>query len=68
VKKRSFFLTTSGSPYDCRWKALTPEPFEFMLVPVGLPLLQRALEEVYGADAVHAQLRPYSSVIFALDL
>jgi AraC family transcriptional regulator len=27
-----------------------------MLVPVGLPLLQRALEEVYGADAVHAQL------------
>jgi AraC family transcriptional regulator len=60
VKKQSFFLTMAGSPYDCRWKTFTSEPFEFMLVLVGLPLLQRALEEVFGADAIHAQLRDVS--------
>jgi len=42
VKKRSFFLSMAGSPYDCRWKTLTSEPFELMLVLVGLPLLSRA--------------------------
>jgi AraC family transcriptional regulator len=31
-----------------------------MHVLVGLPLLERALEEVFGADAVHAQLRDVS--------
>jgi AraC family transcriptional regulator len=60
VKKGSFFLATGGSPYDCRWKTLTSEPFEVMHVLVGLPLLERALEEVFGADAIHAQLRDVS--------
>jgi len=60
IKKRSFFLTTAGAPYDCRWRTLTSEPFEFMMVLVGLPLIQRALDEVFGADAIHAQLRDVS--------
>ena len=60
VKKGSFFLTAAGSPYDCRWKTLTPEPFEVMLVLVGLTLLERALEEVLGADAIRAQLQDVS--------
>jgi AraC family transcriptional regulator len=60
VKKGSFFLTTSGSPYDCRWKALTAEPFEYMLVVVGLPTLERAFEEVFGADAARARLQDVS--------
>jgi AraC family transcriptional regulator len=60
VKKGSFFLATGGSPYDCRWKALTSEPFEVMHVLVGLPLLERALEEVFGGDAVRVQLRDIS--------
>ena len=60
VRKRSFFLSMAGSPYDCRWKTLTSEPFELMLVLVGLPLLQRALKEVFGADAINAQLRDVS--------
>jgi hypothetical protein len=51
VKKGSLFLTTGGGPYECRWKALTSEPFESMGVFLGLPLLERALEEVFGADA-----------------
>jgi AraC family transcriptional regulator len=60
VKKGSFFLTTSGSPHDCRWKTLTAEPFEYMLVAIGLPILQRALEELFGADAAHARLQDVS--------
>jgi len=60
IKKGSFFLTSGGAPYECRWKAVTPEPFESMFVFVELPLLQRALEEVFGADAAHARLRDVS--------
>jgi AraC family transcriptional regulator len=61
IKKGSFFLTSGGAPYDCRWKVLTPEPFESMAVFIALPLLQRALEEVFGDDAAHAQLRNISA-------
>jgi AraC family transcriptional regulator len=60
IKKGSFFLTSGGAPYDVRWRAVTPEPFEAMMVFIELPLLQRALEEVFGADAEHAQLRDVS--------
>lgn len=61
IRKGSFFLTSGGAPYECRWKAVTPEPFESMAVFIELPLLQLALEEVYGADAVHARLRDDSA-------
>ena len=61
IKKRSFFLTTGGAPYDVRWKAVTPEPFEAMFVFVELTVLLRALEEVFGADADKAQLRDVSA-------
>jgi AraC family transcriptional regulator len=61
LKKGSFFLTSGGAPYDCRWKALTSEPFEAMSVFIELPLLQRALGEVFGADAPHARLRDVSA-------
>jgi AraC family transcriptional regulator len=61
IKKGSFFLTTGGAPYDVRWRAVSPEPFEAMLVFVELPVLQRALEEVFGTDATHARLRDASA-------
>ncbi len=61
IKKGSFFLTSGGAPYECRWKAATPEPFQAMSVFIELPLLQRALEEVFGADAPHARLRDVSA-------
>jgi AraC family transcriptional regulator len=61
LKKGSFFLTSGGAPYDCRWKAVTSEPFESMAVFIELPLLQRALEEVFGAEAAHARLRDISA-------
>jgi len=61
IKKGSFFLTTGGAPYDVRWRAVSPEPFETMLVFVELPVLQRALEEVFGTDVPHARLRDASA-------
>jgi AraC family transcriptional regulator len=61
IRKGSFFLTSGGAPYECRWKAVTSEPFESMAVFIELPLLQRALEEVFGADAAHARLRDVSA-------
>ena len=61
IKKGSFFLTSGGAPYDCRWKAVGPEPFESMAVFIALPLLQRALEEVFGDDATHVRLRDISA-------
>ncbi len=57
----SFFLTSGGAPYDCRWRAVTGEPFQSMAVFIELPLLQRALEEVFGAAADQAQLRDVSA-------
>jgi AraC family transcriptional regulator len=61
IRRGSFFLTSGGAPYDCRWKVLTPEPFESMAVFIALPLLQRAFEEVFGDDAPHARLRDISA-------
>lgn len=63
IKRGSFFLTSGGAPYNVRWKAVTSEPFESMAVFIELPLLQLALEEVFGADAAHARLRDDSAFI-----
>jgi AraC family transcriptional regulator len=61
LKKGSFFLTSGGAPYDCRWQAVTAEPFQSMAVFIELPLLQQAMEEVFGADAPQARLRDISA-------
>jgi AraC family transcriptional regulator len=61
LRKGSFFLTTGGAPYECRWQALTAEPFASMAVFLELPLLQHALAEVFGADAAYARLRDASA-------
>jgi AraC family transcriptional regulator len=61
IQKGSFFLTTGGAPYDVRWKAVSREPFETMLVFIELPVLQRALEEVFCDEAAQARLRDSSA-------
>jgi AraC family transcriptional regulator len=61
IRKGSFFLTSGGAPYDCRWKAMGSEPFHSMAVFIALPLLQRALEEVFGDDAPNVRLRDASA-------
>ena len=61
ITKGSFFLMSGGVPYDCRWKAVGTEPFQSMAVFIALPLLQRALEEVFRDDAPRARLRDLSA-------
>ena len=61
LTKGTFFLTAAGAPYDCRWQAVTAEPFESMAVFLELPLLQRAFEEVFGAGAANVRLRDVSA-------
>lgn len=60
LKKGSLFLTAAGAPYDFRWRTLTPEPFEVVLVLLSLPLFNKALEDVFDASARHARLRDVS--------
>ena len=60
LKRDSLFLTAAGAPYDFRWRTLTSEPFEVVLVLLSLPLFNEALEDVFGANAEHARLRDVS--------
>jgi AraC family transcriptional regulator len=60
VKKGSMFLTAAGAPYDFRYRTLTPEPYEVVLVLLSVPLFHEALQEVFGANAAHARLRDVS--------
>jgi AraC family transcriptional regulator len=60
VKKGSMFLTAAGAPYDFRYRTLTAEPYEVVLVLLSLPLFNEALQEVFGANAANARLRDLS--------
>ena len=60
LKKGSLYVTAAGAPYEFRWKTLTPEPFQTVIVLLSLPLFGEALAEVFGADAAHARLRDVS--------
>jgi AraC family transcriptional regulator len=61
ISRGSFFLTFGGAPYECRWRAVTAEPFRAMSVFIGLPLLRLAFAEVFGAEADRARLRDLSA-------
>jgi len=61
LKKGSLFLTAGGAPYDFRFRTLTPEPFEVVLVLLGLTLFDEALADVFGRDAAQARLRDLSA-------
>lgn len=61
IRRGSFFLTTGGGPYECRWQARGDEPFLTMMTFVELPLLHRAMAERYGARAAQARLRDVSA-------
>lgn len=60
VKKGTLFVTAGGAPYDMRWRSLGAEPFEAVLVIIGMPLFNAALEEVFGPKAADARLRDVS--------
>lgn len=60
VKKGTLFVTAAGAPYDMRWRSLGSEPFEAVLVIIGMPVFNAALDEVFGANAANARLRDVS--------
>jgi AraC family transcriptional regulator len=60
VKKDTLFVTAGGAPYDMRWRSLGAEPFEAVLVIIGMPVFKAALDEVFGANATNARLRDVS--------
>lgn len=55
-----FLLTMSPTPYELRWRATGPEPFEPMHVYLSLPLFERASQEVWGKAAGARPLREIS--------
>lgn len=61
VHAGDFFLTDSDEPYELRWRSHDGAPFEVMHLYLGLPLLERALQEVHGT-AGRPVLRDISGV------
>ncbi len=60
VEAGDFFLTASQSPYEVRWRAIGPEPFETMHLYLGLPVFNRAIEEIFQNDPGTTHLRDAS--------
>ena len=56
LKKGSLYLTSGSAPYEFRWRTITAEPFEVLLVLLSLTLFNEALEDVFGPDAPNARL------------
>jgi AraC family transcriptional regulator len=60
VQAGDFFLTASQSPYEVRWRAIGPEPYQTMHLYLGLPLFNRAMEEAFQKGQGAMQLRDVS--------
>ena len=48
VRAGDFFLTDSEEPYELRWQSHSDEPFHVLHLYLGLPLLERAANELLG--------------------
>ncbi len=60
VKANDFFLTTSPTPYELRWKIADGTPFEALHLYLGLPIFRRAIKEVLGRETASLRLREIS--------
>ncbi|KHL71559.1 AraC family transcriptional regulator, partial [Pseudomonas putida] len=60
VANGDFFLTTSAQPYEMCWKVDGAEPFEVMHIYLGIPLLEKAIQEVLGSSVEAVRLREVS--------
>ena len=60
IKQGDFFLTAPGPPYELRWKTTGPEPYQAMLVNLGMPIFIQAMKDVFGDDAEAVSLRDIS--------
>ncbi|KXU33923.1 hypothetical protein AXK11_09130 [Cephaloticoccus primus] len=62
LRRGSFFLTTGGGPYECRYESASSAPWQSICAFISLPLMERALAEVFGpAEAPQARLRDLSA-------
>jgi AraC family transcriptional regulator len=55
VEAGDFFLTSSQSPYEVRWRAIGPDPLTTMHLYLGLPVLNRAIEEALQKDCAKSR-------------
>lgn len=57
IRPGSLFLTMAGAPYAFRWKRLSAAPLEVVLLLLGMPIFDAALQETYGERAQDAHFR-----------
>lgn len=55
-----FFLTTSPTPYELRWRITSPEPLRACHLYLSLPLYAKAFHEVTGVESAMPNLREIS--------
>lgn len=57
IRPGSLFLTMAGAPYAFRWKRVSREPLEVVLLLLGMPIFESALQDMYGERAQEARFR-----------
>jgi AraC family transcriptional regulator len=62
IRPGSLFLTMAGAPYEFRWKRLSAEPLEIVLLLLSMPIFEAALQDVYGEKAQQAHFRNMSGI------
>ncbi len=62
VRAGDFYLTTSPTPYELRWRAIGRRRLEVMHLYIGLPLFRQAAREVLGKAGRRASLREVSGL------
>lgn len=62
IKPGSLFLTMAGAPYTFRWKRLSTEPLEIVLLLLGMTIFDAAVDELYGEKAREAQETHFRNV------
>jgi AraC family transcriptional regulator len=51
VKAGDFFLTRTDTPYEMRWCAKGPDPFQVMHLYLSVPLFERVARDIFGCGA-----------------
>lgn len=60
IRPGSLFLTMAGAPYTFRWRRLSDEPLEVVLLLLAMPIFETALQDLYGERAQEAHFRNVS--------
>lgn len=55
IRPGSLFVTMAGAPYTFKWKRLSDEPLEVVLLLLSMSAFDGALDELYGEKARQSQ-------------